>query len=426
MVAGSGGTAIAYVRAVEHTNQCPEAVVTSRSVAALILAASIAACNGDSATGPGSGSGNPTLFAQSITLSQFDDILTNGPARVEIKVIRGSLVAREVEVEEAEEMLDEEKIESRATAIDGAGSVTLALGGLVVTFDGGTRFEAENGQNLSMQEFVSRVQSALNAGQNPAIEAKRDPAATPQDPGDATFRADELELDDEADEDKIKINVDSDNLSDVAAPPPDAILRVLDLPIEIDVSNGRTELESEIDDSRDEVDFEGMVASVSGSTFTLANGTVVTLVDDTEVDECDDSDELCTLSQVETALAMGLLVEADGEGVVTGTAPLTITASKIEFEIEDDDDHLPGALEFDGAVTAVDVAGRTLTLASGTVVQVATDQIIDPQGDLLTLQAASDALGAGANVRAEGDAGLVDAGPPARLNALAIKIEDDR
>jgi len=383
----------------------------------------LAACSSDSPTGPG-GPG-PLVFAQAITLPQFEDILAAGPARVEIKLINGSLVAREVEVEEAEDLRDEEEIESRATAVDPAGTVTLALGGLVVSFDGATRFEAENGQDLTMQEFVTRVQDALAAGRQPPIEAKRNPADQPQDPDDATFRAARLELDDEADENKIEINVDDDNLTSNASPPPDAILRVLDLPIELDVSGGRTEIESEIHDSREEADFEGMVQSVSGSTVTLMNGTVVTIVDDTEFDDCDDSDELCTLGQVEQALAAGLLVEADGKGVVTGTNPRSITASEIEFEIEDEDDHLPGALEFDGAVTAVDVAGRTLTLAGGITVQVATDQLIDPAGDLLTLQAAADAVGAGRAVRAEGDAALVAAGPPAVLDALSIKIEDD-
>jgi len=73
----------------------------------------------------------------------------------------------------------------------------------------------------------------------------------------------------------------------------------------------------------------------------------------------------------------------------------------------------------------VDVAGRTLTLANGKIVQVAADQLIDTSGDLLTLQAASDAVDAGNNVKAEGHAELVDAGPPMTLNALDIKIEDD-
>jgi len=399
--------------------------VTSKSVAALIMAALVAACNGENTTGPGTGGGNPTLFAQAITLPQFENILSAGPARVEIKLIEGTLVAREVEVEEAEEMLDEEEVESRVTAISSS-NMTLAFGGLVVDFDGNTKFEAEDGQDLSMQEFINRVQAALNAGENPPVEAKRPPAATPQDPDVATFLATKIEFDDEADEDELKINVDGDNLSTNATPPPDAILRVLNLPIELDVSGGRTELESEIDDDTlDETEFESLVESVSGSTVTLTNGMVVTIVDDTEFDDCDDADELCSLTEVQTALAMGFLVEADGEGVVTGTGPLSITASKVEFEIEDDDDDLPGTIEFQGAVTSVDVSGRTLTLASGTVVAVSTDQIIDPLGDLFTLQAAADAIAAGANVRAEGDAELVDAGPPRQLNALAIKIEDD-
>lgn len=303
-----------------------------------VLAAFAAGC-GDG-TGPGSGA-PPILFSRTITLPELENLLGDGPARVEIKLIRGSLVAREVEVEETEELRDEEEIESRVTAVDPAGSLTLSLGGLVVTFDGSTKFETDDGTEITMQQFVSRVQAALDAGRNPAVEAKRHPADGPQDPDDATFRADEIELDDEADEAKIEINVDSDNLTMNATPPPDAILRVLDLPIEIDVTGGRTRIEAEIEDDRDEVDFEGLVQSVSGSSFTLRNGTVVTIVDDTEFDDCDDSDELCTLTQVERALAMGLDVEAEGEGVVTAREPLSITASEVEFEIEGDTDDLP-------------------------------------------------------------------------------------
>jgi hypothetical protein len=99
-----------------------------------------------------------------------------------------------------------------------------------------------------MQDFITRVQDALALGQDPPVEAKRNPAASPQDPSDATFIATELELDDEADEDEIEINVDGDNFATNASPPPDAILTVLGLPIELNVSGGVTELESEVDD----------------------------------------------------------------------------------------------------------------------------------------------------------------------------------
>lgn len=398
--------------------------MTSKSLAVLAAAVVFAACS-DSATGPGGSTGFPTQFSRTITLPELDSILNDGPARVEIKLLNGSLVAREVEVEEDEDMQDREEVESRITAIDPAGNLTLALGGLVIGFDAGTEFKMEDSQRLTMTEFVTRVQDALAAGQNPPVEAKRSPAAEPQDPDDANFFATRLELDDEADDDKIEINVDGDNFSSNSPPPPDAILRVLDLPIELDVTGGRTEIEAEIDDDRDEVDFEGMVESVNGSSFTLANGTVVEIVDGTEIESGDDDDELGSLSEVEFAIGAGFLVEAEGEGVVTGENPLTITASEVEFEIEDEDDDLPGALEFEHRVASVDVAGRTLTLATGTVVQVANDQLIDPSGDLLTLQAASDAVDAGRDVRAEGHAELVDAGPPATLNALDIKIEDD-
>ncbi len=399
--------------------------MTSKSIAALGMAVLFAACSSDSVTGPGAGDGLPTAFSRAITLTELDSILAGGPARVEIKLINGSLVAREVEVKEREDMSDKEEIESRITAIDAAGNVTLALGGLVVGFDAGTQFEAEDGEHLTMQEFVTRVQDALAAGENPPVEAKRNPADAPQDPGDATFLATKLELDDEADEDEIEINVDGDNYANSTTQPPDAFLTVLGLAIELDVSGGVTEIESEIEDDRDETEFEGLVKSVSGSSFTLTDGTVVNIVDDTEIEQSDDHDELGSLAEVEQALAAGFVVEAEGEGVVIGSNPLTISASEVEFEIEDEDDDLPGALEFEDRVASVDVAGRTLTLANGKIVQVAADQLIDTSGDLLTLQAASDAVDAGNNVKAEGHAELVDAGPPMTLNALDIKIEDD-
>ena len=392
------------------------------------MAALFTACNSDGVAGPGGGGGGGALpqFSQQITLPEFEDAMVSGPNRVEIKLLNGTLVAREVEVKESEELFDEEEIESRISSIDPAGSVTLSLGGgFTVAFNAGTDFEAEDGQRISMQDFITRVQDALAVGRNPAVEAKRNPAAAPQDPSDATFIASELELDDEADDQKIELNVDGDNFASNASPPPDAILTVLGLAVELNVSGGVTELESEVDDNNSERDFEGIVASVNGSSLTLTDGTVIEIVAGTEVDDADDSDELGSLGEVATALASGLIVEAEGEGDVTGTNPLTITAKEVEFEVEDEDDNLPGALEFQDRVASVDVAGRTLTLANGTVVQVATDQLIDPLGDLLSLQATDAAVQAQRLVRAEGHAELVSAGPPMVLNALDIKIEDD-
>jgi hypothetical protein len=131
-----------------------------------------------------------------------------------------------------------------------------------------------------------------------------------------------------------------------------------------------------------------MTTRTRGSTFALTDGTIIEIISgSTEIDDADDPDELGSLAEVEQALLQGLIVEAEGEGEITGTNPLSIAASEVEFEIEDDDDNLPGALEFEDRVTSVDVAGRTLTLASGTIVQVADDQLIDPLGDLLTLHA---------------------------------------
>jgi hypothetical protein len=160
----------------------------------------------------------------------------------------------------------------------------------------------------------------------------------------------------------------------------------------------------------------------NAGTVTLASGTIVLITEDTRIEQhgddgCDDGDhgddgnsgdddKLGSLAEVAAALAAGLPVEAEGEGSVQSDDPLTIVAREIEFEVEDenddeDDDDGQGA-EFEASVTAVDVAGGAVTLAGGRVVLVTASTVIDGEGDLLTLQAVSDAVAAGRPVRAEG------------------------
>jgi hypothetical protein len=198
---------------------------------------------------------------------------------------------------------------------------------------------------------------------------------------------------------------------------------VLGLEIEVRVSTGETEIEGDVDD-RDETEFDGLVAAVDvdAGTVTLANGTVVLVTSETRIEQhgddgCDDGDhdddeKLGSLADVAAALAAGLPVEAEGEGSVQSTDPLTIVAREIEFEVENEnDDDGPGqGAEFEASVTAVDVAGGAVTLAGGRVVLVTASTVIDGDGDLLTLQAVSDAVAAGRPVRAEGHGATEAAG----------------
>jgi hypothetical protein len=86
----------------------------------------------------------------------------------------------------------------------------------------------------------------------------------------------------------------------------------------------------------------------------------------------------------------------------------------------------PGVnVEFDGRVTSVNVSGRTMTLADGTIIQVGATTVFDPDGDLQTLAATSIAVLSGNIVRVEGDGTVQSAGPPRTIAATNVKVEID-
>ena len=405
---------------------------------AAVTIAALAGCDGSSITAPGGG--GSASFSQSISVDDLEEETSSGTARVEIELRSGELVAREIEVEEDDEQGDEEKIEARVTAIQTSGdggTVTLDVGsGLQVTFDGSTEFEADAGEaddDLTLSEFVDRVQSELDAGGSPFVEAKRNPPSEAQAPDDATFLATELEIeDDEDDGPEIEMNVDADNFERNGSPPPEAWLTVLNLRIEI--RDGVTELRRENDDDRDEGEFEAGVVSVdvAAGEVTLSGGTVVRIVEGTEIDADDDGDddgddeELGSLQEVADALAAGRPVKAEGEGLLESTDPRVLVAIEIEFEVDDDadddDGDLPaGAFEFENDVASVDVGASSFTLVSGTEVQMTEETTIESDGDLLTLQAAADAVADGRPVRAEGDAETTSTSGV--WTALSVKFE---
>ncbi len=189
-----------------------------------------------------------------------------------------------------------------------------------------------------------------------------------------------------------------------------------------------TELEAELDDAAGKQEFEGIVAAVdpAAGTVTLMGEAVIRIVEGTEIEhEPSDDDELASLTEVAQALVANMIVEAEGEGVVETSDPLTIVAIEIEFEIEDDADDVPGAIEFEASVASVDPAARSFILANGTEVTLADNATIDAEGDLLTLEAVEAALAASQPVRAEGDAVVLSMGPPLALEAFDVKFEVD-
>lgn len=312
-----------------------------------------AAC--DVASGP---SADP-LFSRQITFNEFEQTLTAGVARLEIELLpltpTGPAVAREVEVQGADERQEEESIESNALRFENLdlsacrGTLVLAPG-FLVRFDGATtEFEAQEHQDLTCAQFVERVQTALASGSKPVVEAERDPAAQPQAPDDASFEARELKLEDDdgSDAPKLELNVDADNLlacSTLSAAPAGCIAVLKVLSVSIALVEGETEFESELENDMEEAEFEAIVTAVhrEGSScrlgrVTLDGGTIVELVQATEIeDESGDDEQLNDLCEVETALAAGAVVEAEGEGLLADTDPRTIVAAKVEFETEED------------------------------------------------------------------------------------------
>lgn len=309
-------------------------------------AAAVAACS-DGTTGPG---GSAPL-SHEISVDELGQALDTAPARIEVELRPGTLVAREIEIKTPDEMSDEESIRGPVTAVaasGGGGTLTYGLGGLEVTFSSSARFRDADGSDVTMDEFAAAVQDALAAGMEPSVRAKRRPGDEPQAPDDAAFEATDLRISDDADEPEIELNVDIDNFVPNDTPPPDAWLLVLGLEIEI---RGDTEIEAD-DDRRDEGEVEGIVASVdvAGGTVTLTSGAVIIVSDDAiEQESGSDDDHLRSLQAVADAVAAGLRVEAEAEGVVESTDPLTIRAREAEFEIEDHgDDHGHGGGDDDG------------------------------------------------------------------------------
>lgn len=400
---------------------------------AFLLAPLVAAACSDATTGPA----DTAALSHTISSSELGQALDTAPARLEIKLERGTLVAREIELKTSDEMSDEESVRGLVTAVAtsaGTGTLTFEIGGLAVTFTSSARFRDDNADgDLTLDEFVARIETALAAGIQPMVRAKRPAAAEPQAADDATFQATDLRIRDGADSPKIELNVDADNFEANDAPPPEAWLHVLGITIEI---RSTTEVQAD-DDDHDETEVQGLVASVdvAGGSVTLTNGTVILVPEagafDDDGDD-DDGDDLTSLQAVADALAAGQAVEAEAEGAVQSTNPLTILAREVEFEVEDDggdddgDDGQQGqGFEFGSAVQSADAAAGFFVLSSGATVRITDATAISGFGDLLTLEAVANALATGKPVRAEGRAVVESSGPPVTLVALTVKWEVD-
>jgi hypothetical protein len=289
--------------------------------------------------------------------------------------------------------------------------------------------DADDSAGMDESGFIGRLQAALAAGHHPSVAALRKPATTPQAPTDATFHADVLRLDDDADRPTIEMNVTSANLATNATPPPDAFLTVLNVAIGLDVTGGKTRIDANRRNTMGAVHFEGRVQNVDtvGGTATLADSTVIKVPMGGDIEHPDRGDDdadtpLNTLSAVAAALAAGDTVDAGGFGLKAGTD--TIDAIEVRFRIRDFHEFEPMVVGFEGRVMTADTMAGKVTLDDGLVIDVTdSTHFITLDGGLLNLSAVAQALGDTAlHVRTEG------AGKPVSTTevlALLIRFEAD-
>jgi hypothetical protein len=173
----------------------------------------------------------------------------------------------------------------------------------------------------------------------------------------------------------------------------------------------------------DEVHGIVAVVDLGARTVTLSDGRVFRVESDARIETDGD---FRTLAEVAAALAAGLEVRVEAD-LAPGTGGVReVTSVKFESDQADgpggDDNSGPGNGggdnsgpgngggdddfsddEVEGIVASVDLAARTVTTTSGRVIRVATDALIEVDGDILTLAAVAQRLATGATIRVEAD-----------------------
>ena len=400
-----------------------------RSIVSLtgMLGLSVTATACDVIPGIGPDDVDPYQFFSEVSLPEFEQLVQDGGARVEIIVSEDALVAREVEVRGGTALAEEEEVAGRVASIQSggaAGALTLQLGDLSIGFTEHTAFRMGDDE-LSFEQFVGHVAEAVAFDEAPNVKAERAPSDRAQDPSDPSFVASRISLIGSDHAQEIDINVDLDNLVRNDAPPPDGWLHVLGLRIELRVSEGTTKLHAERKDLAKE-EFGGKVGSVNvdQQTFKLMDGTVVKIVDDTKINyEPGDEHRLGSLEAVAAALEAGKKVVSAGYGVVESVEPTTIAAIHVVFEVA------PPPMEgFEGEVESVNEDAGTLTLANGVVVHLVDDtQIKSDREDyryLTSLGAVAEALAAGETVITWGE-GTIEIEEPFTITAACIVFKRD-
>ena len=355
-------------------------------------------------------SAGSTAFSRQISFpdlkSTLQGVPTSGAARVALELPATGFVAREVNVQNGEQVNDAERVRSRITALalNAAGDTgTLTLEpGFKVTFTKNSTFEVGD-SDASFQTFVDTVKAALAMSPQVllGVRAQRSPMnPLALGPNDA-FPAARLVLRGiEGGHPKVRINVTQANLVDAGSGDctmaklgltPEGCLDVLG--VTIGIAPG-----TDIDENNPGVikaEFEGVVdcAQPIDSTldpdgsFFLKGGPQVLVNQDALGDgdggERDDDGARVTLGQVAKACATTPApeVRTEGEGVLMSGSPAVIRATQVKFEQENAE---AVEVELQGAIAAIDQTKKTITIGDHTI-DVGDGTQIDHDGTKLTL-----------------------------------------
>ncbi len=166
--------------------------------------------------------------------------------------------------------------------------------------------------------------------------------------------------------------------------------------------------------------FHGVVDSVdvTAHTFTLDNGTVVRLNDETVVWFAEgDLQALRTLGAVAEALANEQTVLAAGVGILENTNPRTVLARKVAFMVVP-----PGIQHFEGVIASVNREAHWFTLEDGTTIRIVEGTMVahESGGETLgTFEAVADVVANVGRVTAAG-MGLLETSEPLVLIAIVV------
>lgn len=175
-----------------------------------------------------------------------------------------------------------------------------------------------------------------------------------------------------------------------------------------------------------EHEFEGGVQSVEpdNKRFTLINGRILYLTDDTEFD----NDEYPDLESVQQALNNNIPIWTEGEGLIQNGQ---FRVSEVEFERgyeEEGGNTDKEEIDFEEEVTSVDIETGTFTLGNQVIVAMNNQTVIENSSEYESLQEVSNALDQGVSIEADGEATQANESSTADLVAISVdfdSIEED-